>query len=230
MPLTAMRFYGKGDSQRLTFDERAERRMGKKTSDGSHEKAALEADMIATQEFMQQLEAEFEKAEERANLEALKITNIQRALERLDVKVAGKAIPLVQTAQLVKVSGTELHLLPKQPSFTSPILQRLMKFDSTIGTHKEQNKVKLTLQPMTGARRERAAAEIQAIRREMVEKCTHIRVSTVRLLQQTGANASHVTELIKTVDEALKSFIDEKKALLDEIADSVTTSGVDESD
>ena len=227
---TATRFYGRDDSQRLTFDERAERRMKKKDNDGSKEKAGIEAEQIANEEFMQQLEALFEKAEEKANLEALKITNIQRALERLDVKVAGKAVPLVQAAQLIKVSGTELHLLPKQSSFASPILQRLMKFDSTIGTQKEQNKIKLTLQPMTSARRERAAGEIQNIRRELVEKCTQIRVSTVRILQQTGADATLVTELIRTMDDNMKSFVDEKKALLDEIADSTTTSGVDESD
>jgi ribosome recycling factor len=227
---TSMRFYGREDSQRLTFDERAERRLKKKDSDGSKEKAAVEADQIANAEFMQQLEGEFEKAEERANLEALKITNIQRALEKLDVKVAGKAVPLVQAAQLIKISGTELHLLPKQSSFTSPILQRLMKFDSTIGTQKEQNKIKLTLQPMTSARRERAAGEIQNIRRDLIEKCTQIRVSTVRVLNQTGADATLITELIKTIDDNLKSFVDEKKALLDEIADSTATSGVDESD
>eukprot|EP00758_Cryptobia_borreli_P004480 Tbor_TRINITY_DN4404_c0_g1::TRINITY_DN4404_c0_g1_i1::g.8053::m.8053 len=226
-----VRFRGKDSGQRLTFEERAERRT-RKTSEarGNEEACMLEAQEYANNEFNEHLEGEFQRLFNNANLIVLKVTNLHQCMEGLDIDVAGKKIPLIQAAQIVKKSDTELQIVPKQSSFASPILQRLMRFDSTISASKDQGFIKIIIQPTTTARREKAAQDIEGVKREFMSKLKEIRLHSVKILGQIGAGANFSAQLIAEMDLKVKEFQQEKIQEFDDLKVTVMSAGEDEAD
>lgn len=225
------RHYGPQDSRRLTFQERADKRENKNRLNRSERQSLqLEAEKIANIEFAEELEIEFGNAYAKAQQAALKITNMQRCLEAVEIDVGGRKVPLMQAAQIVKISPLELHVVPNQSAFTSPILQRLMRFDSTIAAQKDQNKIKLTLQRITTQRRDKAAADIKSISTDFSNKLKNVRTRYVKLLAGVGADDDFTQQMTVVIDGALKDFIEAKTAEFEELIGTVTSTGVDESD
>lgn len=102
----------RGDSRRLTFDERSERRAGKtKDQKDAGELKRQEAEEFVSTEFPQGLQTIFEKTEELCQNSHMKIVNMLKFLERLEIEVVpGKVMLLLQLATLVKVTSSEMEL------------------------------------------------------------------------------------------------------------------------
>lgn len=232
-PTIAMsaRAYGPQDGRRLTYEERADRRLNKNRV-GREERQALqlEAEKIATIEFVEDLEREFDIFFGKAQTAALKITNMQRCIETIEIDVGGRKVPILQACQIVKVSPLELHVIPTQAAFASPILQRLMRFDSTITAQKEQAKIKLTLQRTTTQRRDKATNDISTFFTEFANKVKAVRLRYSKLIAGVGAGDDVVQQLMTVVDTTLKDFVELKQLEFEELKQTVSSTGVDESD
>ncbi|ORC91038.1 ribosome recycling factor [Trypanosoma theileri] len=222
----------RGDSRRLTFEERAERRTGKSREQKvAKENLLQEAETVVNEDVPEELEHVYMQHFERANVSAMKVLNMAKCLELLEVDVGGgRKVPLAKVAHVVKTGNATLEVVPQTASFASAILQRVTRFDSTLRVTKEQQKIRVALPPITTGRRDRAVAEIEAQCSAFRLKAKSVRAHATRALQDAGLDESAVRELQTRLDENVNAFTEEKVAELQQLAEDVTSMGVDESD
>ena len=231
-----------GESRRLTFEERAERRIPKtKEQKRAKEQITLEAEQFVTAEFPDTLERLFEKSNERCLLLSMKVLNMAKALERLELEAPGtapgtpaaakKMIILLQAATVVKVKSNEIEIVPLHAAMSSTILQRVSRFDGTLQVSKDQQKIRVVIPPMTTARRDRAAAEIEASVQEFKQRVKHARQGAQKSLSLIGVeDDGQLKEFSTTLDDTAKQFADGKEEELMLYAEEVKSMGVEEAD
>lgn len=222
----------RGESRRLTFEERAERRMGKtREQKASKEQLEQEAQTMVAVDFPEELEALYATTAEKANISAMKVLNMAKCLELLEVEVAGgHAVLLTKIAQVVKTGPSTLEVVPNNASFGSAILQRVSRFDGSLQVSKEGPKIMVGLPPVTTARRDKTVAEVQALTVSFRQKVKQARTHMGKVLQDSGLDDNMQEELKESLDSTVNSFVEEKAAELELLAEEVMTMGIDESD
>ncbi|CAJ1990828.1 Ribosome recycling factor [Leishmania donovani] len=222
----------RGDARRLTFEERAERRMGKtKDQRESREQLAQEAQVMVSEDFPEELEAIYAKTSEKANISAMKVLNMAKCLELLEVEVAGgHTVLLVKVAQVVKTSTTTIEITPNSASFGNTILQRVSRFDSALQVSKEGTKIRVVIPPITTARRDKTVAEVNNLISTFRQRVKQSRTKAVKVLQDAGLADGVQQELTALVDSTANAFVEEKAAELELLSEEVMTMGIDESD
>mmetsp|Transcript_23596 Transcript_23596/g.27320 ORF Transcript_23596/g.27320 Transcript_23596/m.27320 type:complete len:301 (+) Transcript_23596:58-960(+) len=226
-----------GESRRLSFDERAERRTPKsREQKQAREQLMLEAEQYVDSEFPDELERLFEKTKERCNMISLRILNIAKCIECLEVDAPGtsgpnaKKILLLQAAQVVKTKANELEVSPTITSMASAVLNRISRFDASLQVTREQNKIRVIIPPMTTARRDKAAADIRAAVTDLKHKSKVARQNATKVLQGLDIEEGLVRQHGETLDSKVHDFIEEKTMELEMMAEEVMNMGVDESD
>nr|CCC90913.1 unnamed protein product [Trypanosoma congolense IL3000] len=190
-----------------------------------------EAETVVTEDVPAELDHVFQHHLERANVSAMKVLNMARCLEQLEVDVGGgRKVLLTKVAQVLKTGGLTMEVVPQSPSFTSPIMQRITRFDGTLQVVKEQQKIKVTMLPVTTARREMAMGEIQHVISSFRNKVKNVRAEASRALQEAGIDESNSRALHQQLDECIHSFVEEKEAEFQQLRESVNSMGTDESD
>ncbi|KAG5472266.1 hypothetical protein LSCM1_03665 [Leishmania martiniquensis] len=222
----------RGDARRLTFEERAERRMGKtRDQRESREQLVQEAQLMVSDDFPEELQAIYAKAAEKANLSAMKVLNMAKCLELLEVEVAGgHSVMLTKVAQVVKTGRLTIEITPNSASFGSAILQRVSRFDSTLQVSKEGTKIRVAMLPITTARRDKTVAEVQSIVSAFRQRIKQSRTKAVKVLQDASLEDGVQQELAAVVDSTANAFVEEKVAELKLLAEEVMSMGADESD
>lgn len=222
----------RGESRRLTFEERAERRMGKtREQKESREQLMQEAQTMVSEDFPEELESIYAKTFEKANISAMKVLNMAKCLELLEVEMAGgHNVLLTKVAQVVKTNNTTIEIAPNSPSFATPILQRVSRFDSGLQVSKEGTKIKVVMVPITTARRDKTGVEISNLVAQFRQRVKESRTNAVKVLQDAGLEEGVQQELAAMVDAAANSFVEEKAAELELLAEEVMSMGIDESD
>ncbi|KPI88740.1 hypothetical protein ABL78_2200 [Leptomonas seymouri] len=222
----------RGESRRLTFEERAERRMGKtRAQKESREQLLQEAQTLVSEDFPEELESIYAKTFEKANVSAMKVLNMAKCLELLEVEMAGgHSVLLTKVAQVVKTDNTTIEIIPNSSSFATAILQRVSRFDSGLQVSKESTKVKVVMVPITTARRDKTAAEINTLVAGFRQRVKESRTNAVKVLQDAGLEEGVQQELAALVDAAANSFVEEKAVELQLLAEEVMSMGIDESD
>lgn len=222
----------RGESRRLTFEERAERRMGKtREQKESREQLLQEAQTMVSEDFPDELEAIYAKTFEKANISAMKVLNMAKCLELLEVEMAGgHNVLLTKVAQVVKTNNTTIEITPNSTAFATPILQRVSRFDGGLQVSKEGLKVKVVMVPITTSRRDKTAAEINNLVTLFRQRVKESRTNAVKVLQDAGLEEGTMQELTAMVDAAANSFVEEKAAELELLAEEVMSMGIDESD
>ncbi|EPY31982.1 ribosome recycling factor [Strigomonas culicis] len=196
--------------------------------------------MLVQEDFPAELEEIFAGLAERASTAAMKVLNMAKCLELLDVDVnpgarqqpgaAQNKILLTKVAQVVKTGPATIEITPTSASFATPILQRISRFDSSLQVGKEQNTIKVSLPPVTTAQRDRAAEEVRHLIAVLRQKCKASRHNATRVLQESGLEDGLRQELGSQMDETVKVFVEEKAEELELLALEVMSMGIDESD
>ncbi|CBH11678.1 hypothetical protein, conserved [Trypanosoma brucei gambiense DAL972] len=222
----------RGESRRLTFEERSERRSGKSREQKAQKENLLqEAETVVSEDVPEELEQVFQHHFERANVSAMKVLNMAKCLEQLDVDVGGgRKVLLTKVAQVLKTGAATMEVVPQNVSFASPILQRVTRFDGTLQVSKEQQKIKITMPPITTARRQKAVEEIQLVVSSFKNKVKQVRTQASRALQESGIDETASRELHQQLDECVHSFVEDKVTELEQLSSDVTSMGADESD
>lgn len=222
----------RGEARRLTFEERSERRMGKtRDQRESREQLVQEAQTMVSEDFPEELESIFAKTAEKANISAMKVLNMAKCLELLEVEVAGgHTVLLTKVAQVVKTGNTTIEITPNTASFGNAILQRVSRFDSTLQVAKEGPKIRVAMSPITTARRDKAAAEVSSLVSNFRQRVKLSRTNAVKVLQEAGLDDGVQQELAAAVEATANSFVEEKAAELELLAEEVMSMGIDESD
>lgn len=222
----------RGDSRRLTFEERSERRMGKNRQQReSKEQLQEEAQMMVAEDYPDELESIFAKIAERVNVSAMKVLNMAKCLELIEVEVpGGHKVLLTAVAQVAKVSNTMVEIEPSTPSFASSLLQCVSRFDATLNVSKEGTKIRVALPPVTTARRDKAAHEIEREVGNLRQRVKQARTSAGKVIQEAGLNDGVAQELIAELDKLTSAFLDEKVAELELLSEEVQSMGAEESD
>lgn len=186
---------------------------------------------MVVEDFPEELEAIFAKTSERANICAMKVLNMAKCLELLEVEVAGgHTVLLTKVAQVVKTSNNTITITPNSHSFATPILQKVSRFDTTLQVSKEGPKLKAIMPPITTARRDKAASEITALVSQFRQRTRQARTSAGKTIQDAGIDEGVQQELIASLDATVNSFVEEKAEELELLAEEVMSMGVDESD
>lgn len=221
-----------GESRRLSFDERAERRTPKtREQKQAREAIMLEAEQYVATEFPEELERIFEKCHEKCSMLALKVINLAKCLERLEIEVPGnKKLLLLQCAQVVKTKPNEYEIVPQSATTASPILNRVTRFDGTLQVVKEQQKIRVVVPPMTTARRDRAAADIRHAIVDFRNRLKIARQTASKFILQLSLDENLIREHNENLDSIANDFVDSKAQELEVMAEEVMTMGVDESD
>ncbi|KPA83021.1 putative mitochondrial hypothetical protein [Leptomonas pyrrhocoris] len=222
----------RGDARRLTFEERAERRMGKtREQKESREQLLQEAQTMVSDDFPEELESIYTRTFEKANISAMKVLNMAKCMELLEVEMAGgHNVLLTKVAQVVKTSNTTIEITPNSTSFAAAILQRVSRFDSGLQVSKEGTKIKVVMVPITTARRDKTAAEISSLVVGFRQRVKESRTNAVKVLRDAGLEEGAQQELAALVDATANSFVEEKAAELELLAEEVMSMGIDESD
>ncbi|KAG5496509.1 hypothetical protein JIQ42_03336 [Leishmania sp. Namibia] len=222
----------RGDARRLTFEERAERRTGKtRDQRESREQLVQEAHLMVSDDFPEELEAIYAKAAEKANISVMKVLNMAKCLELLDVEVAGgHTVLLIKVAQVVKTGNSTIEITPNSASFGNAILQRVSRFDSTLQVSKEGTKIRVVMPPITTARRDKTVAEVNNLVSVFRQRVKQSRTKAVKVLQDAGLDDGVQRELAAVIDSTASAFVEEKVAELELLAEEVMSMGVDESD
>ncbi|ESL09235.1 hypothetical protein TRSC58_03048 [Trypanosoma rangeli SC58] len=222
----------RGESRRLTFEERAERRTGKSRELKMVRNNLLqEAEQVIQADVPDELEHIFMQHFERANVCAMKVLNMAKCLELLEVDVGGgRKVLLTKVAQVVKTSNSTVEIVPHNASFASPILHRVTRFDTTLHVTKEQQKIKVVIPPVTTGRRDKAVAEIQQVIAAFKQKTKQVRTHATKALQDAGIDEDALRQLNAELDTTTNAFTAEKVVELEQLAEDVTSMGADESD
>ncbi|CCW67953.1 unnamed protein product [Phytomonas sp. Hart1] len=222
----------RGEARRLTFEERAERRM-KKTRDQKQIKEQLihEAEAIVNNDFPGELELIYAKILERANISAMKVLNIVKCLELLEIEVpGGHSVLLTKVAQVVKVKTNIVEIIPHNSNIGNTILQYVSRFDSNVQVSKEGSKVKIVVPSITTARRDKTADEIRTLINILRQRIKHARTHAGKVLQDCGLDDGALLELQTLLDDTMNTFVEEKALELEQLAEEVMSMGIDESD
>lgn len=222
----------RGESRRLTYEERSERRMGKtKEQKASKEQLVQEAQTMVNEDFPDELEGIFTRVAERANVSAMKVLNMAKCLELLDVEVSGgHSVMLIKVAEVVKTGPHTIEISAKNTIFASPILQRISRFDSTLQVSKDGPKIKVSLPTLTTAQRDKTASDIAGLVHTFRQRVKQSRTNAGRTLQDCGLDDGALNELLAAMDLTVSSFVEEKTAELELLAEEVMSMGIDESD
>ncbi|GET90628.1 hypothetical protein, conserved [Leishmania tarentolae] len=222
----------RGDARRLTFEERAERRMGKTRDQREiREQRVQEAQVMVSEDFPEELEAIYAKAYEKANISAMKVLNMAKCLELLEVEVAGgHTVLLVKVAQVVKTGNATIEVTPNSISFGNAILQRVSRFDGALQVSKEGTKIRIGIPPITTARRDKTVAEVNSLISTFRQRVKQSRTKAVKVLQDAGLDDGVQQELLALVDSTANAFVEEKAAELELLSEEVMSMGIDESD
>ncbi|CBZ36067.1 hypothetical protein, conserved [Leishmania donovani] len=206
--------------------------MGKtKDQRESREQLAQEAQVMVSEDFPEELEAIYAKTSEKANISAMKVLNMAKCLELLEVEVAGgHTVLLVKVAQVVKTSTTTIEITPNSASFGNTILQRVSRFDSALQVSKEGTKIRVVIPPITTARRDKTVAEVNNLISTFRQRVKQSRTKAVKVLQDAGLADGVQQELTALVDSTANAFVEEKAAELELLSEEVMTMGIDESD
>ncbi|CAM69940.1 conserved hypothetical protein [Leishmania infantum JPCM5] len=206
--------------------------MGKtKDQRESREQLAQEAQVMVSEDFPEELEAIYAKTSEKANISAMKVLNMAKCLELLEVEVAGgHTVLLVKVAQVVKTGTTTIEITPNSASFGNTILQRVSRFDSALQVSKEGTKIRVVIPPITTARRDKTVAEVNNLISTFRQRVKQSRTKAVKVLQDAGLADGVQQELTALVDSTANAFVEEKAAELELLSEEVMTMGIDESD
>jgi ribosome recycling factor len=226
-----------GDSRRLSFEERSDKRAGKsKDQKVAREQLLAEAEQFAESEFPEDLERVFEKVQERSNMLSLRILNIVKCIECLEMelpsgapKTARKPL-LLQIANVVKTKPNELEVTPTVSSMASSVLTRISRFDGSLLVSKEQNKIRVVVPPMTTARRDKAASDIRGLLVDFKQKVKIARQNASRVLSSIGVDDAALRTLNDLLDSKVTEFVEDKSAEIENVAAEVVSMGVDEAD
>jgi ribosome recycling factor len=221
-----------GEARRLSFEERSERRSGKTAAQKEAlETTLLEAERYVDSEFEAELDLVHEKIMSRANIIALRVTNMAKCLEQLEFEGSGgKKVMIVQAAQVVKASSTEIDIIPFNKSMEAPIFQRLARFDASLTVTKQKDKITVKMSPMTTARREKAVKDLEVLIGELRLKVKTVRAAASKYLQGLRLHDQVMQEHQRNLDEIAKSYVDVRVQELEALQGEVMTMGVDESD
>ncbi|KAK7200644.1 Ribosome recycling factor [Novymonas esmeraldas] len=222
----------RGDARRLSFEERAERRMGKtRDQRETRERLVEEAQTMVAEDFPEELESVYAKTAEKANICAMKVLNMAKCLELLEVEMAGgHTVLLTRVAQVLKTGNTTIEIAPNSASFSNSILQRVSRFDSTLQVSKEGTIVRVTMSPITTARRDKAVAEVNTLISAFRQRVKQCKTNAVKVLQDAGLDDGVHQELAAAVEATSNTFVEEKAAELELLAEEVLSMGIDESD
>ncbi|CAJ1031472.1 putative Ribosome recycling factor [Leishmania shawi] len=197
----------------------------------SREQLVQEAQVMVAEDFPQELEAIYAKTSEKANISAMKVLNMAKCLELLEVEMAGgHTVLLIKVSQVVKTGNMTIEITPNSASFGNSILQRVSRFDSALQVSKEGPKIRVVLPPITTARRDRTVEEVKnliSIFRQLVKQS---RTRAVKVLQDAGLEDGVQRELVAVVDSTASAFLAEKAAELELLSEEVMSMGIDESD
>ncbi|CAG9578178.1 conserved hypothetical protein [Leishmania major strain Friedlin] len=197
----------------------------------SREQLAQEAQVMVSEDFPEELEAIYAKTSEKANISAMKVLNMAKCLELLEVEVAGgHTVLLVKVAQVVKTGTTTIEITPNSASFGNAILQRVSRFDSALQVSKEGTKIRVVIPPITTARRDRTVAEVSNLISTFRQRVKQSRTKAVKVLQDAGLDDGVQQELTALVDSTANAFVEEKAAELELLSEEVMSMGIDESD
>lgn len=195
------------------------------------EQLAQEAQVMVSEDFPEELEAIYAKTSEKANISAMKVLNMAKCLELLEVEVAGgHTVLLVKVAQVVKTGTTTIEITPNSASFGNAILQRVSRFDSALQVSKEGTKIRVVIPPITTARRDRTVAEVSNLISTFRQRVKQSRTKAVKVLQDAGLDDGVQQELTALVDSTANAFVEEKAAELELLSEEVMSMGIDESD
>lgn len=227
-----------GESRRLSFDERSDRRAGKsKDQKIAKEQLLVEAEQFVESEFPEDLERVYEKVNERCNMLSLRILNITKCIECLEMDLPGGAPKnarkplLLQVANVVKTKPNELEITPTSgSSMSSALLTRVSRFDPSLQVSKDQNKIRVVVPPMTTARRDKAAADIRALIVDFKQRVKIARQGASKVLGSIGVDDATLRMLNESLDAKVAEFVEDKAADIENVANEVVSMGVDEAD
>lgn len=228
-----VRKHDHGDARRLSFEERAERRAGKtREQKASREHLIQEVQLLVEQDFPDELESIYATVAERANMSAMKVLNMVKCLELLEIDAPGgqRKVPLTKVAQVVKVGDNTIEIAPMNATFATPILQRVNRFDSTLQISKEGTKIKVLIQPMTTARRDRAVQEVNALKSQFRQRAKQARTNASKIINDSGVDETVMMEMVQALDATVTTYVEEHIAELDDLIEQVESMGIDESD
>lgn len=210
LPVAGLRFhgYGYGKSQRggprLSFEERLARRQGKTRE----QKQELEARNLAGEQYIDTelpdiCTSEVEKVRGKAQEAVKRVFSPVSALHDVQVDVGGQMRPLSQLATIVKATPREYDIVASSSAFTSSIMQRLPRYDASLAPHKVDNtKVRVTIQPMTRARRENVAHHLRELGTRAHKQWQLIRRSAINHIEELHLNED-TEQLRKEESEAI---------------------------
>lgn len=224
----------RGESHRLTFEERAERRSGKsKELRAEREQHAQELQTMILEEFPQELEELYTRVHRQSSREALKVLNTAKCIEGIEVEVPGQenqSVPLGSVGQLIKLNAQIMELTLPTPALAATALQRISRVDGTWQVTKEANggntKIKIVVPPLTTQHREKAAEKIRHYIAVLKQKAKGSRTNMVKLLQRTSSMVEEgvLTELTDSMNASYESFLQEKTEELELLIEELLVS------
>lgn len=229
----------RGDSQRLTFEERAERRSGKaKESRAEREQQREELQTIVRQDFPQELEELYIRMHRQSSREALKVLNTVKCIEGVELDVPGQQnqrIPLSSVGQMIKTNAQTIELTLPTPDLVTAAMQRISRLDGTWHVSKEAaggggggggQKIKIVIPPLTTQHREKAAEKIRQYLGSLKQKAKASRTNVVKLLQRAASMVEDgiVEELTQEMNSTYETFLQEKTEELELMVEELLVS------
>lgn len=228
----------RGDSQRLTFEERAERRSGKaKESRAEREQQREELQTIVRQDFPQELEELYIRMHRQSSREALKVLNTVKCIEGVELDVPGQQnqrIPLSSVGQMIKTNAQTIEVTLPTPDLVTAAMQRISRLDGTWHVSKEAagggggggQKIKIVIPPLTTQHREKAAEKIRQYLGSLKQKAKASRTNVVKLLQRAASMVEDgiVEELTQEMNSTYETFLQEKTEELELMVEELLVS------
>lgn len=228
----------RGDSQRLTFEERSERRSGKaKESRAERDQQREELQTIVRQDFPQELEELYTRIHRMSAKEALKVLNTVKCIEGVELEVPGQQqqrIPLSSIGQLIKTNAQTIEVTLPTPELVTAAIQRISRLDGTWHVSKEiagggGQKIKIIIPPLTTQHREKAAERIRQHLGSLKQKAKVSRTHVVKLLQRGTSLVEDgiVEELTQEMNSTYETFLQEKSEELELMIEELLVSDED---
>ena len=211
-----------GEKSRLTQEERRKRRMGKTADEKRAAQQAIEdAEQYVSVEFPDAVDAAIDDKLDVAKAALLKLQNPILALEKVVFDVGGAKRPVVQLGSIVRVNAKELLLTPHDHAHQALLIGKLARYDTTLLPTKNEDKIKLTVQPVTRDRREETAAFINETLGELKKRAGLLRRTGVNTISDLKLAATDLEEglqnqVTETLDEKLDAASDKFAELADE--------------
>lgn len=224
----------RGESRRLTFDERNDRRMGKNRELRDQvEQKREDATAFVNNEFSDELQALFAKYLSFCQTHHLKVVNLLKFLERAEIEVApGNKVLLLQLGSIVKTAPSEVEVTLMSPGNLGKVMFQLQKIDGSLMMRRDGNaKIKVNVPPITTELRNKAAKSIELTVSDLRTKLKGKRASALKTLGQFGVDDHLLRQLTIDLDANIENMTKEKIVEMEQLAEEVkTASGADESD